>query len=78
MSISISEIVMLVIGVILLVNLLPVGLAQFYSTNTASWSVNGSPFGANDSATNAIWRLFPLIGVLAAFLLIAIPVIKRL
>ena len=83
-TIALQDIVVLVVGIILLVSLMPSALSSFYTTNTANWStavcVPGTAGcnGANDTATFAIWRLFPLIGVLAAFLLIAIPVLRRI
>lgn len=74
MNIALSDIIALVIGFILLVNMLPTALGQFYTQNTGGW-VSG---GTNDTATVAIWRLLPLMGVLAGFILIAIPVMRRL
>ena len=84
MNIALGEIVVLVVGIILLVSLMPSALTSFYTTNTGNWTTAGCVAGtsacngANDTATFAIWRLMPLIGVLAAFLLIAIPVLRRL
>jgi hypothetical protein len=54
--------------------MLPTALTQFYSQNTGGW-VNG---GSNDTATVAIWRLLPLMGVLAGFILIAFPVLRNM
>ena len=81
MTIAIQDVVILVVGFILLVSLMPSAINSFYAVNTANWSQNGMAGiygGVNDTATKAIWYLLPLIGVLAAFLLIAIPVIRRL
>ena len=74
MGIALSDIISLVIGFILLVNMLPTALTQFYAQNTGTWLAGGT----NDTATVAIWRLLPLMGVLAGFILIALPVIRRL
>ena len=84
MNIALSEIVALVVGFILLISMMPSALASFYSTNTANWTTGGCVVGTsactatNDTATNAVWRLMPLIGVVGAFGLIAIPVIRRI
>ena len=79
MQISLAEIIGIVVGIILLVNMLPSAINQFYATRTFGWNTSTTDTtGVNDTATQAIWRLLPLIGVLAAFLLVAIPVIKRL
>ena len=74
MGIALGDIIALVIGFILLVNMLPTALAQFYTVNVGTWLIGT----ANDTATVAIWRLLPLMGVLAGFVLIALPVLKRL
>jgi hypothetical protein len=74
MGIALGDIIALVIGFILLINMLPTAIAQFYTVNVGTWLIAG----ANDTATVAIWRLMPLMGVLAGFILIALPVIKRL
>lgn len=74
MGIALGDIIALVIGFILLVNMLPTALSQFYAQGTGTWLIGAS----NDTATVAIWRLLPLMGVLAGFILIALPVIKRL
>ena len=75
LNVSLAEIVGLVVGFILLVNMLPSAINQFYTVSMFSWNTS---VGVNDSATQAIWSLMPLVGVLAGFLLVAIPVIKRL
>ncbi len=78
-SVSLAEVIGLVVGLILLVNMLPSAIDQFYSTSTFGWNTSTTnTTGVNDTATQAIWRLMPLVGVLAAFLLVAIPVIRRL
>jgi hypothetical protein len=73
-GIALGDIISLVIGFILLVNMLPTAMTQFYAQGTGTWLIGT----ANDTATVAIWRLMPLMGVLAGFVLIALPVLKRL
>ena len=83
-NIAFGEIIVLVIGFILLISMMPSALASFYTVNTGNWTTAGCVVGTsacngvNDTATNAIWRLMPLMGVIAAFGLIAIPVLKRI
>ena len=73
-KIALGDIIGLVIGFVLIVNMLPTALSQFYGVGTGTWLVGT----ANDTATVAIWRLMPLMGVLAGFILIAIPVMKKI
>ena len=76
----------LVIGIIILVSVLPSAMSSFYGNTATGTPGNQSMFtfnpgaasGYNDTATIAIYRLLPFIGVLAAFLLIALPVMKIL
>jgi hypothetical protein len=83
-GIQIKDVIILTVGVILLVSMLPSALGQFYAVGTANWSTGGCApgtsacAGSNDTATQSLWRLIPLMGVLAAFSLIAIPVISKL
>lgn len=66
-GVTVSQIVMLGLGIIVLAYTLPVAFNAFYAAETGNWTINGS----EDTKTTAMWYLIPfviIIGVIYIYL----------
>ena len=75
---TMTDIIAIVIGAILVASMLPTALTSFYKVNTGWFVFGGTSTGSNDTATVAIFNLLPLFAVLGGLALMIAPVIKRL
>ena len=78
MGSGMSEIISVAVGVILIAAILPTALSSLYQVNTGWFVYGGGSTGTNDTATVAIFKIFPLFAVLAGLLLIIAPVYRHL